>query len=314
MKLYKYVSPERLDILTKNTIRFTQPLAWNDPFELRPSYENDSVKEPLMQIAKFIYILKHFQQTGEALTKETDEFERERKRITKDDIYRFINDNVVGLSLTEDKENLLMWSHYARQHKGFVIEFDTEHEFFKTNDRFLFKVKCGNLRPRIDINAFSELIVYILHSLKNRTVLNRAELEKISKVFKKSEDWEYEKEWRLISATQNANNYSLIENTKTYIRLGHEAAMEEFYCSDYIALFHLPISCITAIYFGLRIPNNIPKEVFLLQQKNSNYSHIKLFYTKLDNELFKFNFHELQDVDVLTLGELQTKKAERQVY
>src|SRR4051794_4581312 len=120
MKLYKYVSPERIDILTNNTIRFTQPLAWNDPFELRPFYNNHTAKEPFVQIAKFTNILRHLQQTGKVLVEDIDEFEKERKRITKEDVYSFINDNIVGLSLTEDKENLLMWSHYAKQHEGFV--------------------------------------------------------------------------------------------------------------------------------------------------------------------------------------------------
>ncbi len=83
--------------------------------------------------------------------------------------------------------------------------------------------------------------------------------------------------------------------------------MQEFYHSDYVALFHLPISCITSIYFGLRIPKNIPKEIFLLRNKNSNYSHIDLYLAKLDDETFKLNFDELKDIDVLTLSELHNK-------
>lgn len=36
MSLYKYISPERLDVIRNLRIRFTQPGAQNDPFELRP--------------------------------------------------------------------------------------------------------------------------------------------------------------------------------------------------------------------------------------------------------------------------------------
>jgi hypothetical protein len=36
MSLYKYVPPERLDVLRNLRIRFTQPGAQNDPFEFRP--------------------------------------------------------------------------------------------------------------------------------------------------------------------------------------------------------------------------------------------------------------------------------------
>lgn len=34
--LYKYLAPDRIDILQKRRIRFTPPGAFNDPFEFRP--------------------------------------------------------------------------------------------------------------------------------------------------------------------------------------------------------------------------------------------------------------------------------------
>ncbi|EPJ44297.1 MAG: hypothetical protein OFPII_35920 [Osedax symbiont Rs1] len=34
------------------------------------------------------------------------------------------------LSMTERIDNLLMWSHYADSHTGFVIGFDPSHDFF----------------------------------------------------------------------------------------------------------------------------------------------------------------------------------------
>ena len=36
MTLFKYIRPERIDIIHNLEIRFTQPDALNDPFELRP--------------------------------------------------------------------------------------------------------------------------------------------------------------------------------------------------------------------------------------------------------------------------------------
>jgi len=36
MKLYKYLSAERIDVLTNCRIRYTQPGAFNDPFEAKP--------------------------------------------------------------------------------------------------------------------------------------------------------------------------------------------------------------------------------------------------------------------------------------
>lgn len=36
MVLYKYLQPERLDVIKHRKIRFTQPGDFNDPFEFRP--------------------------------------------------------------------------------------------------------------------------------------------------------------------------------------------------------------------------------------------------------------------------------------
>ena len=39
MILYKYLTTERLDVLRNREIRFTQPAALNDPFELNPFFD-----------------------------------------------------------------------------------------------------------------------------------------------------------------------------------------------------------------------------------------------------------------------------------
>jgi hypothetical protein len=36
MIVYKYLAPDRIDVLAGNLIRFTQPAALNDPFESNP--------------------------------------------------------------------------------------------------------------------------------------------------------------------------------------------------------------------------------------------------------------------------------------
>jgi len=40
MTLFKYIRPERIDVVENLEIRFTQPDALNDPFELRPHFES----------------------------------------------------------------------------------------------------------------------------------------------------------------------------------------------------------------------------------------------------------------------------------
>jgi len=40
MTLFKYIRPERLDVIDNLEIRFTQPNALNDPFELHPPIDS----------------------------------------------------------------------------------------------------------------------------------------------------------------------------------------------------------------------------------------------------------------------------------
>ena len=47
MAVYKYVSPERIDVLQNCRVRYTQPRYLNDPFELRPHFSDLMGREEL---------------------------------------------------------------------------------------------------------------------------------------------------------------------------------------------------------------------------------------------------------------------------
>src|SRR5947207_3421051 len=49
MVLYKYLTPARLDVLECRRIRFTQPAAFNDPFEFKPYIESAASQEHLRE-------------------------------------------------------------------------------------------------------------------------------------------------------------------------------------------------------------------------------------------------------------------------
>lgn len=40
MTLFKYIRPERIDVIRNLEIRITQPDALNDPFELQPHFDS----------------------------------------------------------------------------------------------------------------------------------------------------------------------------------------------------------------------------------------------------------------------------------
>lgn len=78
---------------------------------------------------------------------------------------------------SENDLNLLMWSHYADQHKGIVLQFDIAHDL-KT---FLpvTKVEYTDKYPTLDWNSFTMQELEVAYTRKHK-------------------GWAYEREWRLI--------------------------------------------------------------------------------------------------------------------
>lgn len=305
-ELYKYVSGDRVDILINGHIRFTQPSAWNDPFELQPYYEDHVPKNPSFALSQLGKLIKQIQETNEIPEKEIEEYERERKRITKEDVYSFIHRNIIGLSLTEDKENLLMWAHYAANHSGFVIEFNTNNNFFQDDSKYLFKVTCDKSRPNVKTNEFASLIINLVELIKENKKIPKKYFDEISKVFRKSTNWEYEKEWRLITTTDKSQNYNEFKDEMNVIHLGKDSELNrDFVGNDYIALLDIPISSIKTIYCGKRMKQSNIRKLFLLTKFNQHYSQIKLLRAEIDEKSYKLNFKEVTDFDVLKVAEFE---------
>lgn len=50
MILYKYLTPDRIDVLQNCMVRYTQPGAFNDPFEVKPYISNSTFADRYRQI------------------------------------------------------------------------------------------------------------------------------------------------------------------------------------------------------------------------------------------------------------------------
>lgn len=258
MSLYKFVDASRKDILENFLIRFTQPLLWNDPFEMHPHYYDDIPPKFVGEIFKSDYISIY-------------------------EIDRLINENFVSLSLTENPYNLLMWAHYSKNHEGFLIEFDESSEFFLDKRKLLFKIPYSNLRPILSKKSVVELIYKLRESLKAGLVINEEDLLNLRAVFSKSIDWKDEQEWRLVTLTDFAEDIKKINKKKeVYYSFGTGSPAVRKLCSDYIALFKLPPECIKSIVFGYNVNQKIRRDIFLLKEANKSLVHLKLFQAFMD--------------------------------
>ena len=114
---YKPLNNFTLDIIANNRIYYPKPESFNDPFDTQCSFKNSSA---IIESNDQDKIKKAFPDedpnkilayTRKDLSGDIDSFKKKLKGFGI-------------LSLAEDEKDLLMWSHYADDHKGVCIEFE----------------------------------------------------------------------------------------------------------------------------------------------------------------------------------------------
>lgn len=99
-QLFKYVSAPR-DIFSDGFIRLSQPVVLNDPFEA--SFCRESLEE----------LAGHF---DDKMARDV-----ELGNLSFSSYIEMRMHNIGVVCFSENKENLLMWAHYAYEHKGLVV-------------------------------------------------------------------------------------------------------------------------------------------------------------------------------------------------
>lgn len=172
MPLYKYVSFHTLLHLVSGNIRYTQPGALNDSFEMIP----ESPAHPKRSVFELNLT---FSMTAEPSL--GSEHNVELVGEYDDMIFRTIRpdlDNSVGMvCLTRTSRSTAMWAYYAEQYMGAVVEFDESNVAMQG----AIEVRYRGERPRID-------------------ALNRAkEIIPLADLCVKAMDWAHERESRIFA-------------------------------------------------------------------------------------------------------------------
>ena len=181
MSIYKYVNFENLTKILEGSIRFTQPGALNDPFEMVPELrvpEEFGTRELDIQ---FSVTAPRSDRTEIAPDEEAnpDEFDDLNSRR----ILASLNRAIGVLCLSKNDSSLTMWSHYADSYSGAVVEFDPKHEFFQG----LFEMRYSDHRPRFDIAKYTD----------------GDDIPSIAELCVKSNEWAYEQEVRIVRSLTN---------------------------------------------------------------------------------------------------------------
>ncbi len=208
--LYKYRSFDKEELQLKffldGSLYCSPPIKFNDPFDsfVKVNYSSYTDKAIVNKLERIINHLNPNLSENEIKVQAKYEFENfDKGRLLDKDLQRniLINHitNYIGVySLSEAKNHILLWSHYAASHTGFVIEFNAVflknylvNTYFPLNQkRLLLKVNYSNKYQ--SVNAFSESYD-----------------KELSKAFlTKAKEWSYEKEWRILY--YNGANKSII--------------------------------------------------------------------------------------------------------
>ncbi|GAA4916794.1 DUF2971 domain-containing protein [Mucilaginibacter defluvii] len=268
MILYKYLSPERIDVLNNLEIRFTQVEALNDPFEGNPNFKIDNKNVNNVGAKVFVVndifdptIRTRFREHLDKSIKHDPNFSLNAIILSGPDIdnsfmmegFRaslaaHIPNSMGVLSLTETPDNNLMWSHYGFNNQGYAIGFNSNHPFFSPetinsgNERSLNKIFYSQSRPSgyPESLSFKELFLT------------------------KSIHWEYENEWRYAKFLKDCVH--ILDSTPFSIYL-----------------YPYPAELISEVILGCNASQSFKKDVINILSNNNIYSHVKLKQVKLSN-------------------------------
>ena len=176
MSLYKYVKFENLGRILSGSIRFTQPGAFNDPFEMVPElYVPEGPGSEKLNIQFSVMAPRREPPVGTLGDDFVSDYLSDR---TSRRILKSLNQTTGILCLSRNRSSLLMWSHYADGYSGAIVEFDETHEFFSG----YFDMEYSKHRPKTDIASYTD---------GNEPI-------PIAELCVKSKEWEYEKEVRVV--------------------------------------------------------------------------------------------------------------------
>jgi hypothetical protein len=163
------------------------------------------------------------------------------------------------LSMTQNDNDLLMWAHYAEEHRGAVFEIDVEDEAFC----------AGFTTGPFDDEKADEWRGDVQYPEK-RAAPPVSHAEFIASFFLKSPQWGYEDEYRIIRRLEKGNK---LEGRTDRTRHG-------------IYLFPLPANCIKRLIFGARFDDALRGHIVDIIRGKLELAHVRLSQAQLHQGVY----------------------------
>jgi hypothetical protein len=252
--LYKYLPADRTsEVLGKLLIRFSQVSVLNDALEFKPPLIGLAPKQLVKELviekiqSKYPALLEQVRQKlpaqiaekmiDDVISDGADDAEKNR-----DNYYKTLDENFGLLSLSEIATDKLMWSHYADGGRGFLIEFNPKHPWFSAK-------KAEN-------DDFRQLRRVIYVASRPPKYLKDATGTEV--LYTKGQEWEYEKEWRIIRNFNDAAS-----------KVGPDGNGKD------VLLFAIPPDCVRGMVIGYRATEEAVERVRNIVSANEKLSHVR---------------------------------------
>lgn len=182
--------------------------------------------------------------------------------------------------MTEENNNILMWSHYADQNTGICVEYDISQ---LTEDRFAIKKHLfpvlyeENRIIERDIDSLIESLIELNKAIEEDYVYEGKEcLDDILPLFLvKGIPWRYEKEWRIIFTRKQMYD---INETQLYEG-------------------NLYFPCTTAVYMGYRIHPEIRRNIVEIAKRSVERGKpLRVYQTMLEKKKYGVYFEEVHEI------------------
>ena len=299
---FKYLSPERLDVLENARIRFSQGSILNDPHELRPNTERlkeifaNSEADNRKPVRKFYYRFLRQSYVTKDVRNKIRKYRKSNPAQFREMLVELIrpetdakldaqwknrfDNSMLILSLSKQRDNQLMWSHYAAAHKGYVIGFDpeiiTQHFVKNYSSSLPFELAYSNKRYRV--------IDQMFHVETMPTPVERDGSYFIQQKIKfdfpfdllstKSLDWAYEEEVRYFSPAASG-----------------ETVPETAQATCPVVLYRFPSKAVRQIIIGGAADLSFIAQIQEL--RNQNYPKAELYRAVPDAESFTMQIEPL---------------------
>ena len=179
--LYKYYSDTslNLDSIKNNRMWYSSPIHFNDVFDCEITTDEKKLFESTLQMCPSVQNVR----IGSPIWKN---LKAEAKKSAKEmqDLFTRMRFGIGVSCLSESDDSLLMWAHYANNHRGMCVEYD------------LLEISSQLKFTPVPVVYTEERVCF--NSLNTTTVERDTTKMFLESLTTKSPEWSYEKEWRII--------------------------------------------------------------------------------------------------------------------